>query len=127
MNDSPRHVECTIPVLPVSDLERSIQFYTETLGFDLDWVGDEGSTICSVSRDGCPIMLSVTHKSGPRAWVWIGLRDDTLFETYRSRGVKMRQEPENHSWAYECKFEDVDGNVLWMGRGPRKDLPFVDE
>jgi catechol 2,3-dioxygenase-like lactoylglutathione lyase family enzyme len=51
MNDSQRHVECTIPVLPVSDLQRSVQFYTETLGFVLDWGGDQGATICSVSRD----------------------------------------------------------------------------
>ena len=124
MSDSSRYVECTIPVLPVSDIERSIQFYTETLGFGVEW---RANMTCSVSRDGCSIMLDQRPEGDSGTWVWIGLRDDTLFDVYRSRGVKVRQEPENHPWAYECKFEDLDGNVLWMGTEPRQDLPFKDE
>ena len=124
MNESQRRVGNTIPVLPVRDLKRSIQFYTETLGFSLQW---EGDGICSVARDGCPIMLDQGPRSGSGVWVWIGLQDDTLLKVYRSRGVKVRQEPRNHSWAYEAKFEDLDGNVLWLGTGPRDDLPLEDE
>lgn len=125
MNESQRRVENTIPVLPVRDIERSIRFYTETLGFCLEWKAD---AICSVARDGCHIMLdqrSASESGG--VWVWIGLRDDALIEAYRSRGVKVRQEPMNHSWAYEAKFEDIDGNVLWLGAEPRNDLPLEDE
>ena len=58
-------------------------------------------------------------------WVWIGLEDDSLFETCTSRGVEVLQEPENHSWAYEMKLADIDGNVLWLGTGPTADLPLV--
>jgi catechol 2,3-dioxygenase-like lactoylglutathione lyase family enzyme len=120
-----RQVECTIPVLPVRDLARSIAFYTGTLGFKVDWGGETGSLIASVSRDGCNIMLSQFLGDSGGGWVWIGLEDDSLFETYRSKGVKVRQEPQNWSWAYEMKFEDPDGNVLWLGTEPRKDLPLA--
>jgi catechol 2,3-dioxygenase-like lactoylglutathione lyase family enzyme len=123
MNAKERHVECTIPVLPVRDLARSIQFYTETLEFKLDWGGGDGSLIGSVSKDGCSIMLSQLAMGAPGVWVWIGLKDDTLFHLYRSRGVKVRQEPKNFPWAYEMKFEDPDGNVLWLGTESRKDMP----
>lgn len=119
----PRQVECTIPVLPVRDLTRSIRFYTDTLGFKLDWGGQAGSLICSVSKDSCHIMLSQISSRSSSVWVWIGVEDDSLFHLYRSRGVKVLQEPENHPWAYEMKFEDIDGNVLWLGTEPRKDLP----
>ena len=126
MSHPERQVECTIPVLPVRDLKRSIQFYTETLGFKLDWGGEDGSTTCSVSKDGCCIMLAQwMTEVGPGVWVWIGVEDD-LFDLYRSRGVKVRQEPRNYSWAYEMKFEDIDGNVLWLGTEPRKDMPLED-
>ena len=27
----------------------------------------------------------------------------------------------------EAKFEDLDGNVLWLGTEPRDDLPLEDE
>ena len=119
----PRQVECTIPVLPVRDLTRSIRFYTDTLGFKLDWGGQAGSLICSVSKDSCHIMLSQISSRSSSVWVWIGVEDDSLFHLYRSRGVKVLQEPENHPWAYEMKFEDPDGNVLWLGTEARKDMP----
>lgn len=120
-----RRVECTIPVLPVRNLARSITFYTETLGFKLDWGGAQGETVCSVSLDKCSIMLLQKEKMESPGWVWIGA-DVSLFETYRSKGVKVFQEPKNCSWAYEMKFEDIDGNILWLGSDPREDLPFED-
>jgi len=119
-----RQVECTIPVLPVSSLARSIRFYTEKLEFRLDW---KGGAICSVSRDGHSIMLRQTSKQDKPApaWVWIGLQSDALFETFKRRGVKVLEEPRNCSWAYEMAFADPDENVLWFGTEPKKDLPFV--
>ena len=127
MPDVSRHVECTIPILPVRNLWRSIAFYTETLGFQLDWGGAAGDAVCSVSRDGCSIMLMVQQSIEIPSWVWIGLADDSLFQLYRSNGVRVLQEPRNCSWAYEAKFEDIDGNILWMGTEPRTDMPFEDK
>lgn len=126
MNCATGQIECTIPILPVNDLARSITFYTETLGFQLDWGGEAGSCLCSVSRDGHCLMLSKRDSIREPAWVWIGLDDDSLFHAYRSQGVKIRQEPKNHSWAYEMKFEDLDGNVLWLGTESRHDEPVED-
>ena len=114
-----REVECTIPVLSVRDLAKSIGFYTGTLGFKLDWGGGQASIICSVSRDGHAIMLQQWEQKTSPVWVWIGLESAKLFEEFRSKGVKIMQEPQNHPWAYEMKFEDPDGNVLWFGTEPR--------
>lgn len=126
MSTTPRRIECTIPILPVSCLPEAIAFYTGSLGFKLDWGGHEGSIIASVSRDGCALMLSETGPGSPRTWVWIGLEDDSLFHEFRQAKVKVRQEPRNFSWAYEMKFEDPDGNVLWLGTEPRRDQPMED-
>ena len=118
-------VECTIPVLPVGNLGRSIRFYTEKLGFKLDW---RGSVVCSVSRDGRSIMLRQKRNRETTApvWVWIGLRSDRLFKSFRAKRVKVLQEPQNHSWAYEMMFTDADGNVLWLGTERKRDLPLDD-
>lgn len=115
------HVENTIPVLGVQDIQKSIQFYTETLDFKLDW---EGDVVCSVSKDGHAIMLSHIDNQNQQSWVWIGLEDDTLFEQYKNKGVKVYQEPKNCTWAYEMKFEDIDGNILWLGTEPKQNMPF---
>jgi catechol 2,3-dioxygenase-like lactoylglutathione lyase family enzyme len=122
---SRRHVECTIPVLTVRNLARSIRFYTQKLGFNLDWCG---SVVCSVSRDGRPIMLrqrNSREKTAP-VWVWIGLNSDRLFKSFKTKRVKVLQEPQNHSWAYDMMFADPDGNVLWLGTGRKRDLPLDD-
>ena len=126
MSTAKPQIECTIPILPVARLNEAIRFYTGTLGFKLDWGGHEGSILCSVSKDGCSIMLSENGTGTQPAWVWIGLEDDSLFHDYRQAGVKVRQEPRNFSWAYEMKFEDPDGNVLWLGTEPRTDMPLED-
>ncbi|MCB1089625.1 MAG: bleomycin resistance family protein, partial [Verrucomicrobiae bacterium] len=98
----------------------------ETLGFTVDWGGEAGSRIGSVSRDGHSLMLSQRPSIAEPAWVWIGCEDDSLFELWKSKGVNVRQEPLNWSWAYEMKFEDLDGNVLWLGTEPRREEPFED-
>ena len=122
---SPRDVECTIPVLPVRNLARGIRFYTEKLGFKLEW---RGTVVCCVSRDGRSIMLrqkTPGEKASP-AWVWIGLRSDRLFEQFRAKHVKVLQEPQNHSWAYDMMFIDADENVLWLGTDQKRNLPLDD-
>ncbi|OAI56252.1 hypothetical protein AYO49_04635 [Verrucomicrobiaceae bacterium SCGC AG-212-N21] len=60
-------------------------FYTGRLGFKLDWGGEEGSRMGSVSRDGCAIMLSQRNSVAEPARVWIGCEDDTLFTLWRSQ------------------------------------------
>lgn len=123
---SSRLIENAIPILPVCNLKASVRFYVDILGFTVDWGDVEDGRICSVSRDGCCIMLSQSEKIGSPAWVWIGLEDDSLFAVYRSAGVKVVQEARNYSWAYEMKFADLDGNVLWLGAEPKADRPFED-
>jgi predicted lactoylglutathione lyase len=118
-------VECTIPVLPVENLARSIRFYTAKLGFKVDWCG---SIVCSVSRDGHSIMLRqkrAREKSVP-VWVWIGMTSDSLYQKFRTKGVRVLQEPRNHSWAYDTMYADADGNVLWLGTETKRDLPLDD-
>ncbi len=110
-------VENTIPVLGVRDLDVSIGFYTEILGFALAW--NSGKT-CAVSRDDCHIMLSVEAAAG--AWAWIGLENESLMETCRVAEVTVIQEPTNQPWAYEMKILDPDGNVLWLGAEPRDEV-----
>ncbi len=123
MQTPSRIVECVVPVLPVSDVRRASRFYVETLDFTVDWSTD---TVCSVSRDSCHIMLSQAVPNPGTGWVWIGLEDDSLFAEYERRGVAVVQGPRNFSWAYEMKFADPDGNVLWLGTECRDDLPRMD-
>lgn len=112
-----KQIENTIPVLPVRDLERSIEFFQRTLGFDLQWKTPE---VCSIARDGCSIMLQ-RRSDGSRATVWIGLDGHSLYAKLAECGATILQPPTKQPWAYEMKIADPDGNTLWFGADPEAD------
>ena len=66
---SQRQIENTIPVLAVSDLSRSIDFYRRVLGFEVEW---NTGVICSVGRDQRSILLEARAELS-RGTDWVGL------------------------------------------------------
>ena len=58
------------PILRVNNLDASIRYFCETLGFSLDW--QDPTHFASVSRGDANLMLSVGDQGSPPAWVWIG-------------------------------------------------------
>lgn len=117
--------ECSIPILRVRNLQASLKFYEEILGFSRDWGGDSvEALIASVSRDGCPIMLFQEGQGQPGTWIWIGVEDiEPLHADYVARGVKVILPPTNFYFAREMRIEDPDGHILRIGSESRPDLP----
>ncbi|NJM26489.1 MAG: bleomycin resistance family protein [Bacteroidia bacterium] len=119
-------LENITPILSVTDMARSVAFYVEVLGFtQADW-GD--GTFTSVGRDNTGLYLCKGGQGCRGTWVWIGF-DGDIFELYRRlklKGVPIRLEPTNFSWAYEMQVEDPDGHVLRFGTDPNRDEPFAD-
>lgn len=118
-------VENTIPVLNVRNVQTSIRFYTEKLGFECDWGGEgKESHIASVSCDGHAIMLMKSDTISPTT-VWIGGPGMiALYERCKTAGVKILQRPTNRYYALDMRLEDPDGHILWFGTEPQKDTPF---
>lgn len=110
-----RQIENTIPVLAVRELGRSIAFFKDVLGFEVEW---NAGSVCSVARDGCSIMLQVQEHAQPSS-VWIGLDGDALFSSIQSSTAKILQLPARKPWAYEMKIADPDGNTIWLGTDPK--------
>ena len=112
--------ECIIPILRVENLTASLRFYTGMLGFQIDWGGQDGSEMASVSRDGKALMLSEGDQGNPGTWVWVGVSDiEPLFGELRSKDVTFLESPTNYPWAYEMKIQDPDGHVLRFGSEPK--------
>ena len=110
------------PVFRVKNVDASIAYYLEALGFELRWRAGDG--FACVARDECSIFLTNDNQSQRRMWIWIGVRDvRALHSQYAASGAKIRNSPENFEWALEMQIEDLDDNVLRIGSDPEEGKP----
>lgn len=114
------------PFFIVKDLQASIAYYIERLGFHLDFQGPDGDPYYGrVSRDGIGIMLKAilpdvlprpnrTRHEWARWDAYIYTLDpDALFDEYKKRGVAFVKELsfiDEGLWGFEVT--DADGYVL---------------
>ena len=121
-----RNLVSISPFFIVKDLQASIAYYVERLGFQLDFQGPEGDVYYGhVSRDGIGIMLKAilpdvlprpnhTRHEWARWDAYIYTTDpDALFDEFSQRGVsfvKTLSFIDDGLWGFE--ITDADGYVL---------------
>ena len=111
-----------VPILRVEDLDTSVAYYVEKLGFELQWRDDP---LASVGRGRTSLMLSAGDQGHAGTWVWIGASDvDELYAEFATRGARLRHPPTNYPWgSRECQITDPDGHVLRFGAESRPGEP----
>jgi catechol 2,3-dioxygenase-like lactoylglutathione lyase family enzyme len=111
-----------MPIFRVKDVDASVAYYLNALGFQLRWRA--GASFACVGRGNCSIFLTDNDQSQHRMWVWIGVEDvRSLHAGYVQSGAKIRNAPNNFEWALEMQVEDLDGNVLRIGSDHEKGKP----
>jgi hypothetical protein len=105
------------PILSVRDMNVSVRYYVDVLGFtNAPWGNGDFTAVC---RDGACIYLCRGEQGHPGTWVWVGVEDAaTLYREYQASGARMRRELHNQPWALEFHAEDPDGHVLRFGSEP---------
>ena len=112
--------DCISPVLQVSDLDESIQFYKDILGFDHDFTYGAPPYYAGL-RMGCiSIHLNMADKTSSRVGkgsVFISCDEvDTYYEKLTDKGVEITSELA--TWPYDVRdfqIKDIDGNLLCFG------------
>jgi len=114
------------PVLHVKEVEASLRFYVDQLGFLSPWRYEEDSRvhIAQVDRQGCALILADTwpDKTG-KALMFISLNPeqqtpeaaiaalDALRAELQAKGVSVKE----GSWGYRLLVvDDPDGNQLFF-------------
>src|SRR4029453_11748357 len=114
------------PVLPVSNVEASLRFYVDRLGFTVPWrFEDDGrAVVAQVDRQGCSLILSDQwpEKVGkPLMFISLNVEPEThqaavaaldaLRGELEARGVPVK----DGRWGYRLLVvEDLDGNQLFF-------------
>ena len=108
------------PVLHVTNIEASLRFYVDRLGFTSPWRYDEDG-VAQVDRQGCALILADTwpEKIG-KGLMFISLNAepetqvaalDALRAEFKAKGVPVKE----GSWGYRLLVvDDPDGNQLFF-------------
>jgi catechol 2,3-dioxygenase-like lactoylglutathione lyase family enzyme len=112
------------PVLHVTDVEASVGFYVERLGFAAAWRHEEHGKliVAQVERDGCALILASTwaEKAGDGT-MFISLNTEPPTNEAQAKAVDALRAEFTHRgavvedgwWGYRVvKVADPDGNTL---------------
>lgn len=114
------------PVFHVSDVEASVRFYVERLGFTSRWRYDEDARtrVAQVERQGCSLILADTwpEKAG-KGLMFISLNVEpqthataiAALDALRAELEAKEVEVRGGSWGYRLLVvDDPDGNQLFF-------------
>ena len=120
------------PEIPVGELAPALAYYSDCLGFTIDW-SDEELGLAGLSQGASRLFMGGAHyrahqgTRGPLV-IWLNMSNreevDALYARWQGNGAKIDAPPGAKSWnLYEFLAADLDGNVLrvfydfaWEGR-----------
>lgn len=110
-----------VPEIPAASVDKAAAYYVNTLGFTLDWGGEQGG-IAGISREECRLFITNPEfrdelgNVGPILF-WLNLSRktevDQLFAEWNAAGAKILSAPEDKPWKLrEFTAVDLDGNLI---------------
>jgi uncharacterized glyoxalase superfamily protein PhnB len=98
------------PILNVNDLETSIVFYRENLGFELLHTFGDPPSFAIIRRDTHEIYLCHQGQGQPGTWLGLFVTDSTALHAHLvANGAKLLDPPDTTG---EYRLEDPDGHIL---------------
>jgi predicted enzyme related to lactoylglutathione lyase len=107
----------------VTDVDRSVAFYTQALGFEkrsdarmgpIRWVElapGKGDTVIVLASEGYPIWSP--EKVGGFSGMTLAAEDaEATFASLRAADVHFEREPETTAWGTQAIIADPDGNTF---------------
>jgi ankyrin repeat protein/catechol 2,3-dioxygenase-like lactoylglutathione lyase family enzyme len=110
--------ELAVPILSVTDMRASLDYYVDKLGFKKKWEWGDPPDFACVARDEVELFLSLgTQRVAAGSWISIFVQDvDALYEDYKQRGAIIREPPTEYPWGMrEMNVEDLDGHRFRLG------------
>ena len=102
------------PQLPVTDLEATLAWYRDVLGFETAW---SNRGFGAVSSDSTEIFFQQTPRPIAPVTCCVRVEDaDSLYVSYKDRGVEIIADIEDKPWGMrEFLFRDPDGHLFRVG------------
>ncbi len=103
--------------LPVSNLERSRNWWVSTLGLKVEFEVADTRTVALNDGKGFAIFLQEKPNVAPNGVaLWFQVDDvDAIHAAWTARGVRFTRDPQKTFWGYGPELADPDGYLvrLW--------------
>jgi len=110
-----------IPEIPVREIAAAVAYYRNSLGFVLDW-GGEDLGLAGISKGDCRMFLAsqeyrTRYRNAGPSLVWLNLESkedvDELHRVWSANEAGVLSAPESKSWGlHEFTAADLDGNLF---------------
>lgn len=121
------NVKQVVPFLGVFEMQRSIRYYIDGLGFTMknQWVVEGKLRWCWLELGGAALMLQEFRREGPNAWMPTGKLGEgaslnfqcqdavAIYHEFKSRGVEA-SEPQVGNGLWVTGLADPDGYRLYF-------------
>ena len=128
------------PVFITNDIRKTVQFYTEKLGFKSAKHYDKVENFATLYRDEIEFVIvqarhgevssnAQRYGAGFDAYIDTATPEgiEEIYEEYKAQGVKILAAPHQTDYgSYEFVFEDIDGRQIGVGRIFDPDTYFTD-
>jgi lactoylglutathione lyase len=118
-----QNVTAVVPLLMVSNMERSLAFYVDGLGFTIQkrWVPDGHLRWCWMSLGGAALMLQEAVDSSRKKMAAAGVLGNgvslnfscsdalAIYRDATTRGIHTLREPQVGNFSWEVVLADPDG------------------
>jgi uncharacterized glyoxalase superfamily protein PhnB len=107
------------PILSVDDVDRAVDFYCSTLGFEKAYAFEQDGETAFAFLTLEPLGIGLARRApdAPEVALWIYADDvDAAAERLRSAGAEEIASPADQEWGERlCTFRDADGHLIHVG------------
>ncbi|WP_284646449.1 VOC family protein [Paenibacillus silviterrae] len=108
------YIQCHVPVLPVLNMDDSLTFYRDVLGFEVAWVWDDNG-YAAIRCGDVELHLDVQASFQPyRVHSYLFVQNiDEIYGHHAARGVDIVTSLERKPWGVrEYSFRDINGHIF---------------
>ncbi|MBA2641545.1 MAG: VOC family protein [Actinobacteria bacterium] len=108
------------PIISVADVDRAVDFYCSTFGFEVTYTFDDAGTTAFAFLRLDPLGIGVAARKtvdDPDFALWIYADNvDEAAERLRAAGAAEVLAPTDQPWGERmCSFRDADGHLVHVG------------
>ena len=112
------YVQHQAPILPVSNMKKTLEYYRDVLNFEIHWVWED--SYASVFNGDIELHFSKVEKVIPQSVYFFVENADRVYNFLDKQNVEIVKELESYQYGMrEFTVKDINGHIFRIGHGEK--------